>query len=117
MFSAPPGPPLAEPRREDLHEAGEDHGVGLVLVDPFGQLRERGRLPALVTGERHVVKGHAVRPHDVLQRVVVADHGLQAHGSSPAATRPSRSCRQCISLLTSSTARLGAAVSVTVHEV
>ena len=36
-------------------------------------------------------------------------------GSSPAATRPSRSCRQCASLLTSSTARLGTPVSVTVQ--
>ena len=37
-------------------------------------------------------------------------------GSSPAATRPSRSCRQCSSLLTSRTARFGTPVSVTVHD-
>ncbi len=76
----PAGPPRAQPRREDLHEPGEHHGVRIVRVHQLRDLLERRGPPLRVGGERHVVERHAVRAHDALERVVVADHRLQPHG-------------------------------------
>jgi hypothetical protein len=80
----PAGPPPAQLRRQDLHEAGQHHGVRVAGVDDVGEPGEGLRLAIGVAGgERHVVEGHAVRSDDVAEPVVVADDGGQPDGQLP----------------------------------
>ncbi|MBS1145623.1 MAG: hypothetical protein H6R14_3029 [Proteobacteria bacterium] len=67
----PAGQRFAELGREDLHVAGEDHGVATHVVENPQHLGVGGRL--VVGGHRHVMEGDAMPLHEAAEGIVVRD--------------------------------------------
>ena len=71
-------PPIAQLRRHDLHETGQDDGIGIEVVDDRRDLLEGALLVAC--GKGHVVKRHAEPRRESLEVTMIADDGLDAGG-------------------------------------